>query len=130
MAAKRGRPPIIIDWEQFDNLCQLQCTLEEISGFFKCSEDTIENKVKQEKGVIFSEYYKKASAGGKASLRRAMFKTALAGNVTAQIWLSKQHLGMSDHIVTNNFNHDKTKTIAELMNSPAKNRTVDDFDNE
>ena len=35
-----ARPVIEIKKEQFESLCNLQCTLDEIAGFFKCSSDT------------------------------------------------------------------------------------------
>lgn len=91
-----GAPLKEIDFEQFDRLAQIQCTLTEIAAFFKVSEDTIEARVKETKGVNFSEYYKHASAGGKSSLRRAQFKAALGGNTGMLIWLGKQYLGQKD----------------------------------
>ena len=95
----RGRPKIKIDWEEFDKLCFFQCTLEEIANWFKCSVDTIENKCKEEKELIFSEYFKKASTGGRISLRRRQFQVADKGNVTMLIWLGKQHLGQRDNVI-------------------------------
>lgn len=38
---KKGRPPIEIDQEQFEKLCEIQCTLEEIANVLKCSMDTV-----------------------------------------------------------------------------------------
>lgn len=94
--AKMGRPPIEINWIEFDKLCRLQCTLEEIAGWFNCSIDTIENKVKQEHGVTFSEYFAQKRAGGKVSLRRRQYEAAMAGNTALLIFLGKQYLGQSD----------------------------------
>jgi hypothetical protein len=79
MAKKKGRPLIPIDWEEFDKLCLMQCTLIEIADWFGCSIDTIENRCKSEKKLLFSEYFKKKSVGGKVSLRRAQFKAATGG---------------------------------------------------
>lgn len=94
---KNGRPLIGIDWEEFDKLCYMQCTLVEIADWFQCSVDTIERAVIREKKLGFAEYYKKKSCAGKISLRRSMFnKATTEGNVTMMIWLSKQYLGMSD----------------------------------
>ena len=102
MSDVMGRPPIQIDWEKFDKLCFIQCTLEEIAGFFDCSVDTIERKVTDEKGCTFAEYHKVKAAGGKASLRRRLYSIAHSdtakGSVTACIWLSKQYLGMKERI--------------------------------
>ena len=94
--AKMGRPKIEIDWDQFNKLCSLHCTLEEIAGFFDCSADTIERRVKDKYDITFAEQYVKKSAKGKISLRRKQREVAEAGNVTMLIWLGKQYLKQSD----------------------------------
>lgn len=90
-----ARPRIKIDWEQFDKLCAIQCTLVEIAEWFGCSIDTIERAVKREKSMGFAEYYKIKSSRGKISLRRQQFKLAEKYPVMA-IWLGKQYLGQAD----------------------------------
>ncbi len=95
--AKRGPKLTHIDWDDFDKLCYMQCTLIEIAEWFNLSEDTIERYVKAKFKIKFAEYIKRKSCRGKISLRRAMFRKAIEGdNPTMQIWLSKQHLGMQD----------------------------------
>lgn len=90
--AKVGRPRKKIDKEQFEKLCVMQCTLNEIAGWFECSEDTIENWCKKEYGENFSDVLKRRASKGKISLRRSQFQAAEAGNVTMLIWLGKQYL--------------------------------------
>ena len=92
-----GRPKIKIDKDTFEKFCAMQCTLEEIAGFFDCCDDTINNWCKETYGDNFSGVFKRKSAAGKMSLRRHMFKQA-EKNPTMAIWLSKQHLGMRDVI--------------------------------
>lgn len=106
--AKRGRPLIELKKDEFEKLCSLHCTLEEIAGWFKCSEDTVERWCKRTYCVNFAEIYKKNASSGKISLRREMFRVALSGNVGMLIWLSKQHLGMSDKV------EEKTEVKAEV----------------
>ena len=97
-----GRPKIEVDRKQFESLCQLQCTLEEIAGFFRCTPQTIRNWVKEtytdEKGkpTNFLSVYKKYSEDGKISLRRYQFQLAKK-SATMAIWLGKQHLGQRDY---------------------------------
>ena len=93
---EKGRPKILIDWEEFKKLCKIQCTLAEISAWFNCSEDTIERRCQEEKEMLFADYYKKNSASGKISLRRTQMKAAMEGNVTMLIWLGKQFLDQKD----------------------------------
>jgi hypothetical protein len=103
--AKMGRPRIDIDWDQFEKLCAMQCTEEEIAGFFGCTIDTINNRCKDHYGETFSDIFAQKRQLGKASLRRAQWTTALgrkgkAGNPTMQIWLGKNHLGQTDKTKT------------------------------
>ena len=111
--------PIIIDWKEFDKLCGLQCSLEEIAGWFNCSIDTIENRVKETHGITFSEYFSKKRSSGKISLRRKQYETAMAGNPTLLIWLGKQYLNQTDKTEQVNVNKQDTEALkkeaAELM---------------
>ena len=93
-----GRPRKEIDNKIFENLCGLQCTLEEIAGVFDCSVDTIERWCKREYGETFAEAYKKHSAKGKTSLRRIQFKLAEKSAAMA-IFLGKNYLGQKDSII-------------------------------
>lgn len=92
-----GRPRKQIDQKQFENLCALQCTLEEISGFFGCCEDTIETWCKRTYKKGFSEVFRQKRGNGKISLRRAQFRLA-EKNANMAIWLGKQYLGQSDKV--------------------------------
>lgn len=91
-----GRPSIEIDKEQFEKLCAIQATEEEIAGWFKCSEETIRRFCKKTYKQQFCEVYKRLSANGRISLRRTQFRIAEAGNATMAIWLGKQILGQRD----------------------------------
>ena len=119
--SKLGRPRIEINKDQFERLCGLQCTLEEIASFFKCSEDTIERWCKREfededgKPQTFADVYKKYSATGKMSLRRWQFRSAESGNVTMQIWLGKQYLGQKDEQEIAITNTDAQNQFAEIL---------------
>lgn len=94
--AKRGPKIIQVDWEEFDKLCYMQCTLNEIAAWFECSADTIERRVAEEHGVKFADYYAEKKDKGKISLRRAQFQAATSGNTALMIWLGKQYLGQAD----------------------------------
>ena len=92
-----ARPTIEIKQEHFENLCNLQCTLDEIAGFFKCSGDTIERWCKRTYDMSFADTYKRYSVNGKISLRRFQYKQA-EKNPSMAIWLGKQWLGQTDKI--------------------------------
>jgi len=95
-AKKNGRPKKEIDFTMVEELCKIQCTGEEISAVLKVNYDTLNARIKEEYGLSFSDYYKRESAGGKTSLRRVQFKSALGGNVTMLIWLGKNYLGQKE----------------------------------
>lgn len=96
-----GRPCTNIDKDQFEKLCGIQCTLEEIAGWFGCSQSTIKRWVQKTyadgsgKPLNFERAYKKYSAPGKISLRRAQFRLAEKSAAMA-IFLGKQYLGQKD----------------------------------
>lgn len=86
------------EWKQLENLCQIQCTGEEIAAIMGVDYDTLNRIIatEYENYSGFSEYFKEKSAGGKASLRRRQWLKAQEGNVVMQIWLGKQYLGQSE----------------------------------
>jgi hypothetical protein len=127
MARSVGRPQIEIDWTEFDKLCEIQCTLREISEWFKCSEDTIERAVQRKHGVNFAEYYGQSSVKGKISLRRKQFQVAMSGDRTLLIWLGKQLLNQTEkqHLVTidetdKHKSEELTQSIKTTLNSILK----------
>jgi len=97
-----GRPKIEIDWREFEKLCALQCTQEEIAGWFDCSVDTIDRRVKEVHGVNFAEYFAKKRGKGKISLRRWQMQCAEKGNAAMLIFLGKNYLGQKDSHEVNN----------------------------
>lgn len=121
--AKTGRPKITIDERQFETLCRIHCTLEEIALVNNCSEDTIERWCKEtyknENGepMTFSEVYQKFSAEGKSSLRRWQIRSAENGNTAMLIWLGKQYLGQKetqDIQITNNVAQEKFAEVLDI----------------
>lgn len=82
--------------QQFEALCSIQCTQEEICAVLNCCYDTMEAWVKRNyDGRTFSEVFKEKRQGGKASLRRTQWGMAQT-NPTMAIWLGKQYLGQTD----------------------------------
>lgn len=91
-----ARPRIEIDWDTFEKLCALHCTLAEIAGILKVSDDTIERAVKRKYKRGFAEVYRQKASSGKMSIRRKQYEIAMSGNVTMLIWLGKQWLHQTD----------------------------------
>lgn len=91
-----ARPRIEIEKTEFEKLCGLLCTQEEIADWFDCSVDTLERWCKREYGVGFAESYKKYMGRGKIALRRYQMNLAKESAPMA-IWLGKQILGQRDY---------------------------------
>ena len=120
-----ARPRIEINKDQFMGLCSIMCTLEEISHFFKCSEDTIERWCKRELGMSFAEAYKKYSVNGIISLRRNQMKLA-EHNASMAIWLGKQYLGQKDQQEISVSNVDDTVKAMNEYFKGANTSSVED----
>jgi hypothetical protein len=88
-----GRRPTLIDLMEFEKLAAMQCTLDEMAGFFNVSVRTIESRVKLSE---FAETLARGRARGRISLRRAQMKAAEAGNSAMLTWLGKQYLEQRD----------------------------------
>lgn len=113
---KMGRPKKQIDKEQFEALCEIQCTQSEICSVLKVSEKTLIAWCKDTYNDTFSNTYKTFSEDGKKSLRRMQFESARKGNVAMQIWLGKQYLGQRDRTeVTENVASNKLDSLLEQL---------------
>lgn len=125
--AKMGRPKKEISKEQFEKLCGLQCTKDEIAGFFNCSPDTIENFCKSTYKDTFSATYKIYSASGRISLRRYQFKLAEKSAAMA-IFLGKNMLGQKDRIEYDNIKNDDFRQdgLSQSLSELAKGLESDD----
>ena len=91
-----GRPRAEIDYPQLIEMCGLMCTGEECASILGIDYDTLNKALIRDGHGGFTEFFKKHSAQGKISLRRAQLQTAKDGSVPMQIWLGKQYLGQRE----------------------------------
>lgn len=87
--------------EQFEALCKIQCTQEEICSVLDVCHDTLDEWCHRNYDKKFSQVFAEKRQGGKASLRRMQWKQA-EKNATMAIWLGKQYLDQKDKIEDNN----------------------------
>ena len=125
--AKRGRKRAAIDRTEFEKLCELQCTLIEIAAFFGHDTDTIEKWCEREYGKKFSEVFAEKRCGGKISLRRKQFETALEGSVPMLIFLGKNWLAQSDRVQSEFEITRKEGKLADLIDGLLENDCDDDI---
>lgn len=92
-----ARPRKYIDKNQFENLCAMQCTEDEICDWFGVSDDTLNRWCKRTYGASFADVFKQKRGNGRISLRRSQWKLA-EKSATMAIWLGKQYLGQRDNV--------------------------------
>ena len=92
-----ARPRKVINQKQFESLCAIQCTEEEICNVLDVSEKTLISWCNEVYGESFSKVFRQKRDLGKTSLRRNQWKLAENGNSTMQIWLGKQILKQSEN---------------------------------
>lgn len=108
---KMGRPRKEIDVDQFEKLCAIQCTLEEVAAYFDMDSDTLNERMKEIYGGTFSDVFKVKRQKGFVSLRRSQFNKALEGDNTMLIFLGKNYLKQRDRAPE----EEQSKTDPDLL---------------
>ena len=80
--------PIAVNPDHVKGMAAIWCTKREIATVLGISVDTLNRRFRSE--------FRQGRAQGKTTLRRKMWDTANGGNVTMQIFLSKQWIGYRD----------------------------------
>lgn len=108
MVAKMGRPRKNIDQQQFEGMCQIQATQNEICLVLGVSDKTLNAWCRRTYGKTFSDIFKQKRGIGKISLRRKQWKLA-ERSATMAIFLGKQYLDQRD------FKEDEVKTVIPII---------------
>lgn len=130
---KAGRPLKEIKKIEFEKLCALQCTQQEICDFFECDHKTLTRWCKRTYGQDYSQVYAQKRSGGKISLRRMQFKLAEKSAAMA-IFLGKNILGQSDYPDNGGSDEAVEKAnaqvhaLADLINNPVENLTIEEVE--
>lgn len=95
-----ARPRKNIDQKEFEKLCAIQCTKQEICDWFEITDKTLESWCKRTYKQGFSEVFRQKRGKGKVALRRNQFRLSET-NVSMAIWLGKQYLGQKDNLQVN-----------------------------
>ena len=86
-----------INKKQFESMCAIQCTKEEICAVLDVTEKTLNSWCNNTYGKDFSLVFADKKQLGKMSLRRSQWRMA-ENDKTMAIWLGKQYLGQRDNI--------------------------------
>lgn len=111
-----ARPRAEINQEEFEKLCGLQCTKEEICDWFSITDKTLDAWCKRTYEQSFSVIFEKKRVRGKISLRRAQFKLAEKSAAMA-IFLGKNYLGQTDkqEIVSSTIDEKTRQEVEKLI---------------
>lgn len=95
-----GRTSKKLDWDRVDELLIYGCDGSEIAAVFDMHPHTFYDKVKDIKGIPFTDYQANKRREGFTILKEAQFRKALGTNRNADstmlIWLGKNCLGQKD----------------------------------
>ena len=130
MRGKPGRPKTVIDQEQFENLCKMQCTELEICSWFRCSDETLNTWCKKTYKKTFRETFAVLREGGKISLRRSQWNLAKT-NPSMAIFLGKNYLNQCDDprkYQKDETTEDKLDKFLETLTSAFADEEDDDDD--
>jgi len=97
-APKMGRPRKPFSRYEFEKLCRVQSTIEEIACWFDMDVDTVNARVKEEYGETFSVIFRRYRGCGKVSLRRKQFQKALEGDSRMLKFLGANWLGQRERV--------------------------------
>lgn len=128
-----ARPRKEIDQHQFEQLCTMQCTEEEVCAFFDVTDKTLTSWCKRTYGKSFSEIFKQKRIKGHISLRRSQFELAKK-NPAMAIFLGKNYLGQKDKN-EDEFDAEKLQemlhsvvTMQAIATVSAPNRNIEDLE--
>lgn len=116
-----GRPRKEINQSEFEKLCGLQCTKEEICGWFGITDKTLERLCREIYGKGFSEVFAEKRQRGKIALRRSQFQLA-EKSASMAIWLGKNYLDQhdSDIVAANEASNGVLEAILALERNGTK----------
>lgn len=124
---KVGRPKTKLDLDALEKLCQLSCTMPEISAYFDIPLRTLEDKYTND--IAVRTIINKGRNIGKLSLRRKQMQILHDTNsVPMAIWLGKQLLGQRDKhdVVTEDKSTSKLGEAIKIVEELARNKKDDE----
>ena len=114
-----ARPRKEIDKNEFEKLCAMQCSCEEIADWFEVSVDTIERWCKRTYKMRYADVFALKRGKGKIALRRAQFELAKKNAVMA-IFLGRNYLGQKDKFDTAEVQNGQLADLIDGMKEPVE----------
>lgn len=96
--AKMGRPEKPFDWQTLNKYLQFKPSLSDTADLMDCSEDTLQNKIKEKYNVTFSVYRDKKMSKVRLTLTQKAIQMANAGDRTLLIFCLKNYCNWTDNV--------------------------------
>lgn len=93
-----AQPRVEFSWEKLDALLQFKATLKFCAEYLEVSVDTVQRRIKEEKGITFEEYAALKLQRTAVKLQQKAIEMALAGNTTMMIFALKNLAGWADKV--------------------------------
>lgn len=119
---KVGRPPYEFPYPEFEEMCRIHCTEEEITNILNITVTTLNKYLKERYNDTFYNVYKRFQHEGNESLRRNQVKQSET-NPTMAIWLGKQNLNQKDiqhHEIVSKAKDERDAEIIEVLKDVVK----------
>jgi hypothetical protein len=85
-----------IDWKVLDALLAFKVTQKFCADYMEVSEDAIQRRCKEEKGMTFTEYHQSRLQRTAVKLQQKAIEMAISGNTTMMIFCLKNLAGWAD----------------------------------
>lgn len=99
MTKKTGPPPIQLNYDKFNALCQFRSTtLEFAAEYLNISPDTISRRLKEDHGLTFSQYHESKMKRVATKLEEKAVQMAMNGDRTMLIFCLKNYAKWQDKV--------------------------------
>lgn len=117
---KVGRKKIDINWEKLDVILQFRPSKDWVADILEVSEDTIDRRIKEEKGCTFQEYRARKMAPVKIRLVKTALEKAMGKDNTMLIFCLKNLCGWADKPMDKGVGEGAVANL--VLNIPSNNR--------
>lgn len=114
-----GRVKLEIDWKVFNSYLELKASKRTCSALLGISETTIEERLREEHNMTFTEYAERMLSPTRNKLVQKALDLALSGNVTMLIFCLKNMCGWADK-TEESINHTGNVTLEKILGVASK----------
>lgn len=111
-----AQPRVPFNWDKLDALLQFKVPLKFVAEYLEVSVDTVQRRIKEEKGVTFEEYAALKLQRTAVKLQQKAIEMALGGNTVMMIFALKNLACWADKMESTISNSDLKIIISKEEN--------------